>query len=574
MRPDSRTMSIFVSGGIVALVWFVFGQTIRFPFVNYDDPEYVVEVPQIGAGLTSAGIRWAFTNAPSPNWYPLTNISHMIERNLFGANAGGYHLTNVLLHATAAVLLFFVLRAMAGAVWRSAFVAAVFAIHPLRVESVAWVVERKDVLSGLFFMLTLGAYLHYTRRPSVGRYVTMSILYACGLMSKPMLVTMPFVLLLLDHWPLARSTSWRKLVAEKFPLFVMSILVAAITSSGIAPVHSAADALPFSVRIANAILSYVIYIRQMFWPNDLAVFYPFPAIPFPVWQVIAAALFLVAVTIAVIALRKSRPYLFVGWFWYLSILAPVIGLVQINRQAHADRYTYLPHIGLCLALTWLIVDLTKNFAFRRQMHATASVIIIAALALTSRAQASYWSDSENLWRHTLAVTRDNAFAHASLADLLMRRGRVPEAISHSEEALRIRPNDADGENNLGLALLQLGDERAALSHLQRCLAIDPRHMNGEINLAWVLATSGDDSVRDGAKAVGLAEDVANHAGHENVIVLRTLAAAYAESGRFSEAITTAERARELAQSQGQQGLIVDLTSALEAYRANRPLRTR
>lgn len=567
-------MSIFVSGGIVALVWFVFGQTIRFPFVNYDDPEYVVEVPQIGAGLTSAGIRWAFTNAPSPNWYPLTNISHMIERNLFGANAGGYHLTNVLLHATAAVLLFFVLRAMAGAVWRSAFVAAVFAIHPLRVESVAWVVERKDVLSGLFFMLTLGAYLHYTRRPSVGRYVTMSILYACGLMSKPMLVTMPFVLLLLDHWPLARSTSWRKLVAEKFPLFVMSILVAAITSSGIAPVHSAADALPFSVRIANAILSYVIYIRQMFWPNDLAVFYPFPAIPFPVWQVIAAALFLVAVTIAVIALRKSRPYLFVGWFWYLSILAPVIGLVQINRQAHADRYTYLPHIGLCLALTWLIVDLTKNFAFRRQMHATASVIIIAALALTSRAQASYWSDSENLWRHTLAVTRDNAFAHASLADLLMRRGRVPEAISHSEEALRIRPNDADGENNLGLALLQLGDERAALSHLQRCLAIDPRHMNGEINLAWVLATSGDDSVRDGAKAVGLAEDVANHAGHENVIVLRTLAAAYAESGRFSEAITTAERARELAQSQGQQGLIVDLTSALEAYRANRPLRTR
>src|SRR5438874_2526678 len=343
--------------GLVALIWFVFGQTIKFPFINFDDPEYVYEVPEINSGLTLHNIRWAFAHWPSTNWFPLKNISHMFEFQFFGSNPGAFHLTNIFLHAATVVLLFLVLRQMTSVKgqsnasaartwdWRSAFVAAIFAIHPLRAESVAWIEERKDVLSGLFFMLTLAAYLHYTRKPSVGRYLTMSILFAAGLLSKPMLVTTPFILLLLDYWPLDRNQrseirgqrsedggqrfkteTWLKLVVEKLPLFVFSIGVAILTSRGIAPAHSAADQLPFLTRIGNAFVSYLVYIWQIIWPANLGVFYPYPQNGLPLWQPAVAAAILLVVTVLVFALRKSRPYLIVGWLWYLSMLLPVIGL--------------------------------------------------------------------------------------------------------------------------------------------------------------------------------------------------------------------------------------------------------
>src|ERR1700736_6635794 len=289
-RISERVRLTSICVGLIGIVWFVFGQTVRFPFANFDDPEYVYEVPEINSGLSFHNLKWAFTHWPATNWFPLKNISHMFEFQFYGSNPGLFHLTNIVLHAATAVLLFIVLRKMTGAVWRSAFVAAVFAIHPLRVESVVWIEERKDVLSGVFFMLTLGAYLHYTRKSSVARYVTMSILFAAGLLSKPMLVTTPAILLLLDYWPLERlrnSSDLWGLIVEKIPLFGLSIADAFLSAGGIASAHSAGDQLPFLARIGNAFVSYVVYIWQMIWPANLAVFYPYPQNGLPVWQPIA-----------------------------------------------------------------------------------------------------------------------------------------------------------------------------------------------------------------------------------------------------------------------------------------------
>ena len=576
MRSKQSRITAGICVGLVALVWFVFGQVRAFPFINFDDPEYVYEVPEINSGLSWHNLAWAFTHRPSTNWFPLKNISHMIEFQFLGSNPGAFHITNVVLHAISAVLLFFALRNMTASIWKSAFIAAVFAIHPLRAESVVWIEERKDVLSGVFFMLTLAAYFYYTRKPSLGRYLTMSILFAAGLLSKPMLVTTPVILLLLDVWPLKRITDrsslWKKF-AEKIPLFVLSLADAYFSAGGIASAHGAADQLSLSARIGNALVSYVVYVWQTIWPANLAVFDPFPPNGLPVWQPIAAAALLLAITIAVLALRKSRPYLFVGWFWYLIMLAPVIGIIQINLQAHADRYTYLPQIGLWLMLAWGMADLLRVSTYRTQIATAAAVVVIFAFAFVARTQAACWRDSETLWTHTIAVTKDNYFAHASLADLLMRRGRVGEAIEHSEEALRIRPNDADAQNNLGLALLQRGETKRALTHLEKAVAINPGHMNAEVNLAWVLATAPDDSVRNGPRALQLAEDVKRRAGHPNAIALRTLAAAYAEVGRFSDAIAAAQQAIELARATGNEGLIADLQRSIAAYQSNQPIRS-
>jgi protein O-mannosyl-transferase len=562
--------------GLIALVWFVFGQTRNFPFINFDDPEYVYEIPEINSGLSWHNIAWAFTHWPSTNWFPVKNISHMLEFQFFGFNPGAFHFTNVVLHATTVILLFLVLRKFTGSTWKSAFVAAIFAIHPLRVESVAWIEERKDVLSGFFFMLTLAAYFHYTRKPSVARYLAMSILFTAGLFCKAMFVTTPVILLLLDYWPLGRIIdlcTFRSRVLEKIPLFVLSLVDAVLVSFGIAPAHGVADSLPFFERFANAVLSYLVYMWQMIWPANLALFYPFPQNGVSMWQAVLAATILFGTAIAVFALRKSYPYLLVGWLWYLVMLLPATGIIQFNLQAHADRYTYLPQIGLYLMIGCGVADLLASWRYRAQVTTAVAVIVIFAFAFTARAQVSYWRDSETLWTHTIAVTKDNYFAHASLADLLMRRGRVSEAIEHSEEALRIRPRDADAQNNLGLAMLQTGDVKRAVAHLEKALEIDPANMNAEVNLAWVLATSPGDSLRNGTRAVQLAEDVANRAGHPNAIVLRTLAAAYAETGRFNDAIGAAQRAIEIARATGNEGLIGDLERSITSYQSNQPIRS-
>src|SRR5205085_412000 len=501
MRKKAAELSLVtgICAGLVALVWFVFGQSSHFPFVNYDDPTYTYEAPQIIAGLSWDGVVWAFTHAHGGNWHPLTTLSHMFDCGVFGLRAGAHHFGNVLLHTSATIVLFYLLRRLTGALWRSAFVAAIFAIHPLRVESVVWIAERKDVLSGFFFMLTLAAYLNYTRKPSIGRYLKISILFACGLMSKPMLVSLPIVLLLLDYWPLKRMVdlrTFRNLIAEKFPLFLLSFASGVATLIAQTRAIGSFEQLPLSSRVSQALLSYLTYIRQMFWPTKLAVFYPHPENGSALWQVLLAGAALSAITILTFLLRNKRPYLVVGWLWYVCMLIPVIGIVQVGLQGHADRYTYLPQIGLYLGVTWWISELLSRWRNAPVALTTAAIVIIASLAGASRVQASYWKDSERLWQQTIAHTSDNHLAHAHLADLLLREGRIQEAIVHCQEAIRIRPNDTDAQNNLGLALLQKGDEADATIHFEQSLASNPNNLNARCNLAWILATSIDPARRN------------------------------------------------------------------------------
>jgi tetratricopeptide (TPR) repeat protein len=570
-----RYLGFGVCAALVMLVWLVFGQTRTFPFVNFDDPEYVYEVPELNHGLTGHGFVWAFTHVPAPNWYPLTNLSHMFEFQFYGSNAGLFHLSNVLLHAIVAVLLFLVLRQMTGALWRSAFVAAVFAIHPLRVESVAWITERKDVLSGIFFMLTLGAYLAYVRKPTLIRYAAVLAAFACGLLSKPMLVTTPLMLLLLDYWPLQRAgalRAWWQLAVEKIPLLALSAGSCLATISGQTGKVVAMEPLPLLWRLSNALVSYVTYVWQMIWPLGLGVFYPHPKNLLPPWEVVFAIVALIAVTATAFIARKKHPYIAVGWFWYLLMLFPAIGVVQINLQGHADRYTYLPQIGLYVLAAWGVAEVSITWRWRREVLSFGAALVIGALAFAAWRQTTYWRDSESLWAHTIAVTSNNDFAHASIADLFLRQGRIYESIVHSREALRIRPDNSDAHNNLALALLYRGDMSEALDHWKKSLKIQPDNLNAQCNLAWMLATSGDSSLRNGPTAVELAENVARRAGHANPIVLRTLAAAYAETGRFAEAISTARTALELAITQGNSGLAADLQLNIESYERSLPLR--
>jgi len=605
LRPPWLTIVICLF--LAALTWLVFGQTLRHDFINYDDPRYVYENTKITSGVSLSGIAWAFTHIHSMNWHPLTTISHMLDCQVYGLKPGGHHFTNVLLHIVAAILLFLALQEMTGTFWNSAFVAAVFAIHPLRVESVAWIAERKDVLSGVFFMLTLLAYVHYVRLPSIGRYLVVVFALACGLMSKPMLVTLPFVLLLLDHWPLdrIRGRFWKR-VAEKIPLLALS----AVSSIGTLVAQKGAvgwtEELPILERINNAIISYVLYIWQMVWPANLAVFYPHPENRLLPWEIISSLLLLVCGTAIPIALRKQRPYLITGWLWYLGMLVPVIGLVQVGWQGRADRYTYLPQIGLYIAITWTVADLTALWRRQRTILSTAAILTIGVLTWRAWAQTWYWRDSEILFKHALAVTTNNDVAENNLGIVYLRQGNVDEAISLLQAAVDLRPDNSPAHENLAKALLQKGKVADALIHYQKLLelqpdnievhnivgtaliqqrriregveewekvlAIQPDNGNAMSNLAWVFATSPDDSLRDGTKAIQLASEALRISGNRIPILFRTLAAAYAESGRFSEAIQTAQQGIELANSQGNSELAAELNGNIALYQEQRPLR--
>jgi protein O-mannosyl-transferase len=409
---------------LLLAVALVFGQTVGHEFINYDDQQYVYENPQVEGGLTLRGIAWAFTTSHASNWHPLTWLSHMVDCQLYGLHAGGHHLTNILLHAAAAILLFLVLWRMTGDLWPSAFVAAVFAVHPLRAESVAWVAERKDVLSGLFFLLILWAYVSYARHPfSPIRYLTVVVLFALGLMAKPMLVTLPFLLLLLDYWPLGRiglpaagGGSFpfpRRVVVEKIPLLALAIASCMATFLVQVKAVVALDAIPISSRIANALVSYVAYMGNFFYPMGLAVFYPLPASGLPIWKVVGSTLALTGVSVAAQAWRRRFPYLFVGWFWYLGMFVPVIGLVQVGSHSMADRYTYLPQIGLCLAVTWGVTQIAVSRHYRRWVCGVASVLAVLVLMGIAWRQTSYWRDSETLFTHALACTANNYIATPS-----------------------------------------------------------------------------------------------------------------------------------------------------------------
>jgi len=534
---------------VITLV--VYGQTLRSGFVNYDDDNYVYENPTVAAGLTLKGIASAFSHGEVDNWVPLTTISHMLDCQMYGLNAGGHHLTNVLLHTASVILLFLVLRQMTGALWRSAFVAAVFAVHPLHVESVAWVSERKDVLSGLFFMLTLWAYVAYVRQPaSFARYLMVLFLFGLGLMSKPMLVTLPFVLLLLDYWPLKRFSNtepvhWLKsfsipaqLVLEKVPLLMLSIAscISTVLVQRRVSAMQSLNNLHLSTRVGNALLSYVTYIGQLFYPAKLAVLYPYPSGSLPFWKIIGACVVLVVISLGAFLWRRKRPYLLVGWLWYLGMLVPVIGLVQVGSQALADRYTYLPQIGLCLMLVWLAADVSTGWRNRRLLLNSVASIIIITLIFSARVQASYWKNSETLWIHTLSVTSNNSFANNNLGIVLIQNGQVDGAIIHFQEGLAINPNDADTHDNLGYALAQKGLVDEAIVEYQKALVNDPNNAKACYNFGNALAQKGqvDEAIVEYQKALSI--------NSNNADFYSNLGNALVQKGQLDEAINDYQRA--------------------------------
>src|SRR5438552_4813510 len=510
--PPSRLAYFAVCGAIAVLIGIVFGQTLSHDFVNYDDKTYVYGNPLVSAGLSIHGLSRALVDTRTNNWHPLTLVSHMIDCQLYDLKAGGHHFTNVLLHTIAAVLLFFWLRNITGRFWSSAFVTALFAIHPLRVESVAWIAERKDVLSAVFFFLTLGAYVRYTRARSFGRYLAMSILFACGLMSKPMLVTTPVVLLLLDYWPLDRgqrsavsghkpeSVTWRRLVIEKLPLFGLSLGPAVVTLAMQVQSVGATAQLPFIWRFQNALVTYATYIWQIFWPANLAVFYPHPDDRLAWWQVALSAAFLIAITWIVFTLRRNRPYLLIGWLWYLVMLLPVIGIVEVGLQGHADRYTYLPHVGLYIALTWLAADVVRSLPRRKEILAALETALVIILTACAWKQTTYWRNSDTLWARALAVTADNDVALTNLGTSLMERGQLDQALSYFQRALAVRSQSEHRHYNLSLAIIhdstgnvlaQKGRLSDAIAHFRQAIELRPDFPDAHYNLGTALFQKGD-----------------------------------------------------------------------------------
>ncbi len=528
-QVPSRSQTVLVYLSLAAITWLVFGQTVRHDFVNFDDHVYVYDNPLVTRGLTINGIVGAFTHAHARNWHPLTTISHMLDCQLYGLNAGGHHFTNLALHTIAVLLLFRVLRVTTGALWPSAFVAALFAIHPLHVESVAWVSERKDVLSAVFFMLTLAAYVRYARAPSLGRYFIVALIFTLGLMSKPMLVTVPFVFLLLDYWPLRRFdkvpllksrggiVGWLNrrpnyLFLEKTPVLVLSGLSCLVTIRAQDSATGLLEQLPFTWRLNNALLSYIEYLRQTFWPTRLAVFYPHPNNALSIWQITLATTFLLAISAMAILLRKKRPYVLAGWFWYVGMLVPVIGIVQIGEQGHADRYTYLPHIGLFLLIVWTAADFSTAWRVRREYLWLVATATIAILSYGAVVQTSFWKNSEGLWNHTLSVTSNNDFAHNNLGFLYLRRGELDKAISHFKTALKIRSGNSETRYNLGTALVHTnlanalareGRPEEAVRHYEEAIKLRPDYGDAYYNFGSMLFQQGriDDAIAQWQKTL-------------------------------------------------------------------------
>jgi Flp pilus assembly protein TadD len=514
-----------VALALVGLVALVYARVLGHEFVNYDDDRYVTANARVVHGLTPTGFAWALSATHAANWHPLTWLSHMLDVELYGLDAAGHHLTSVALHAANAVLLLLALHALTGAFWQSAVVAALFAVHPLRVESVAWIAERKDVLSGLCWMLTLGAYARYVRRPGWGRYLVLAVCFAAGLMAKPMLVTLPCVLLLLDAWPLGRlgSTPVRRHVAEKLPLLALSAASAAVTV--VAQRHGGAlqDGETWSAteRLTHAAVAYVLYLWKTVWPARLACFYPHPAGAggIPISHALGAAALLGLATFLALRARCRQPWLLFGWLWFLGTLVPVIGFVQVGSQAMADRYAYLPLVGVYVAVVWGVAAAVASRPGLRRAAVAAATAVIAALALATVVQAGRWANSRTLFEHALAVTDGNYVACNNLGSALLDAGDAEHAAAQFRAALEIRSEFAPAHNNLGLLRVRAGDPAGAVAHFERAVALDPRFAEAHNNLGAALQRLGrlEQAARHFERALDLEAD--HGRAHNNLGVI-------------------------------------------------------
>jgi tetratricopeptide (TPR) repeat protein len=557
-----RQVLFLISIALIASTLIAYEQVRYNDFVGYDDYLYVTENPNVNEGITRESILWAFTTPYAYNWHPLTWLSHMLDCQLFGLNPAGHHIINLFFHIANTLLLFWIFKRMTGAIWQSAFVAAAFALHPLHIESVAWVAERKDVLSGFFWMLTMIAYVRYAEQLGIRRYLLVVLAFCLGLLSKPMLVSLPFVLLLLDYWPLGRlqrglqnssealsqseSTGpglhklpVGRLIVEKIPLFVL----AAASSLGTYIIQQQAgamtDKIPLTFRTANALFSYISYIGKMVYPSRLAVLYPHPFNKLLIWQSIVSAVMLVVISTIVIYMGRRWRYLVVGWLWYLGTLVPVIGLVQVGSQAMADRYTYLPLIGIFIMVSWGVADLTAKWRYRNiGLGITASIMLVVLLICT-RMQLHYWQNSFTLFGHALEVTENNPIMHYNYGKVLIEKGQLEEAATHFNEALRLRPIYFEARSNLGVVFLGQGKIDEAIACFTESLRISdkPYELHNNLGLAYAQKGKLDLAIGNYNEALKLKPDYVN--------AINNLGSALKEQGKIDEAIKQWERALQL-----------------------------
>ena len=564
---------------LALLTALIYWQVKNFDFVSYDDLVFIPNNPHVRSGLTLRGISWAFTTFYESNWHPLTWLSYMIDVELFGVTPAGHHLVNVLFHVANTLLLFIVLNRMTRALWQSAFVAALFALHPLHVESVAWVAERKDVLSAFFWILAIGAYTLYAEKPNAQRYLLTLLFFILGLMSKPMIVTLPFTLLLLDYWPLGRlhqinplihkpqkdmahESKRRKrkssgnvlrqkhdsgsptvhqpvsrrsllfiLVIEKIPFFILSALFSfiAFVAQKKGGALSSLKGVPLSDRMINAAVSYVMYLVNMFWPLDLAIFYPYP-VTYPIWQSIGAAFLLIAVTFFAMGAYRRFPYFTMGWFWYLITLIPVIGLVQVGAQARADRYTYVPLIGLFIALAWGVPELTKKWSHRGKVLSLSAGMIVVSLMILSWHQIQYWKDDFTVFQHAANVTKNSSLAHGNLGFAFDKKGDIDNAMRHYVMAIKISPLDPDAYSRLGSVLADQGHFQEAMDQCAIAIRLNPKFSPAHYNLGYALMLQGrnDEAVKQLQAAIRLDPDYAKAYG--------LLGNIFAAQGKIKEAM--------------------------------------
>jgi len=520
-----------ISLSLILAILVVYYQTNNYDFVLLDDDVYITNNPFIKGGWNSENIKWAFSNSHGGFWIPLTWLTYMVDSQLHGLDAGYYHITNVIFHIFNTLLLFFLFRQMTGDIWRSGFIAALFAVHPVHVESVAWVSERKDLLFGFFWFLTMWSYHRYIKQPDISRYSLVILFFIAGLMSKPMIVTLPFVLLLCDYWPLKRfqfekyqqndaayqNISIFKMVLEKVPLLLLSIGASVLTFLQ-QQAHGAVSSIeksPINHRIANVLVSYVKYLAKMLWPHDLTAMYPYPpSIPF--WEIAGACLVLAFISLLTVKYLARHPYLSIGWLWFMGTLVPVIGIIKIGSHAMADRYTYMTFIGLYIMIAWGAPEIFNQFRYKKVVLASAAVVIIAVLMSTAKIQTSYWANSIRLFTHAIEVTHDNFLAYRNLGLALSYSGELDKAFPYFKQALRINPKSAKSYNDIGTYLMLKGKYDDSIGYFKKALYFQPNFPKAHNNWGLVLMAKKKYAEAVGHFQKALRADPAFASAHDNL----------------------------------------------------------